>query len=201
MSMEALRMGRVIGDVVDSFTHDPTLRMEVTYYFNNSNNFLPSSAGGGPAAAANNSCRLFNGQELLPSALTSRPRVSIRGADLRSFFTLVMTDPDVPNPSDPYMREHLHWLVTDIPGTTDATFGRELVSYEMPMPKIGIHRFVFVLFRQKQRRSVAAAPPSPANDSWDHFSTRRFAEENELGSPVACVFFIAQRETASRRRR
>ncbi|VFQ74204.1 unnamed protein product [Cuscuta campestris] len=109
MSMEALRMGRVIGDVVDSFTHDPTLRMEVTYYFNNSNNFLPSSAGGGPAAAANNSCRLFNGQELLPSALTSRPRV--------------MTDPDVPNPSDPYMREHLHWLVTDIPGTTDATFG------------------------------------------------------------------------------
>ncbi|VFQ59191.1 unnamed protein product [Cuscuta campestris] len=196
MSMEALRMGRVIGDVVDdSFTHDPTLRMEVTFNF-------PSSAGGGPAAAANISCRLFNGQELLPSALTSRPRVSIRGADLRSFFTLVMTDPDVPNPSEPYMREHLHWLVTDIPGTTDATFGRELVSYEMPMPKIGIHRFVFVLFKQKQRRSVtAAAPPSStATDSRDHFSTRRFAEENELGSPVACVFFNAQRETASRRR-
>ena len=61
-----------------------------------------------------------------------------------------MTDPDVPGPSDPYMREHLHWLisflfvnsfmfnkeylhimisfsffriVTDIPGTTDASFG------------------------------------------------------------------------------
>lgn len=185
MSIEALIMGRVIGDVIDPFTHDPTLRMEVIFN-------LPTAAGP----------RLSNGQELLPSALTSKPRVFIRGADLRTFFTLVMTDPDFPNPSDPCMREHLHWLVTDIPGTTDATFGRELVSYEMPSPKIGIHRYVFVLFKQKQRRSVAAAaPPSTATNSRDHFNTRRFAEENDLGSPVACVFFNAQREAASRRRR
>ncbi|KAK4492264.1 hypothetical protein RD792_003067, partial [Penstemon davidsonii] len=51
----------------------------------------------------------------------------------------IMTDPDVPGPSDPYLREHLHWIVTDIPGTTDSTFGKEVVSYEMPRPKIGIH--------------------------------------------------------------
>lgn len=64
-----------------------------------------------------------------------------------------MTDPDVPGPSDPYLREHLHWyiyillkfqkntslhcivliyyvryrLVTDIPGTTDATFGKNML--------------------------------------------------------------------------
>lgn len=61
-----------------------------------------------------------------------------------------MTDPDVPGPSDPYMREHLHWfvshlfinfliklksyefififrIVTDIPGTTDASFGMNLI--------------------------------------------------------------------------
>lgn len=67
-----------------------------------------------------------------------------------------MTDPDAPSPSDPYLREHLHWyvshnvynssiiqililtismmynnvtnfmcirMVTDIPGTTDVSFG------------------------------------------------------------------------------
>ncbi|CAA3026703.1 Hypothetical predicted protein [Olea europaea subsp. europaea] len=106
----------------------------------------------------------------------------------------VMTDPDVPGPSDPYLREHIHWLVTDIPGTTDVTFGRELVSYEIPRPNIGIHRFVFVLFQQTARQTVS--PPA----SRDHFSTRSFAAENNLGLPVAAVFFNAQRDTAARRR-
>jgi phosphatidylethanolamine-binding protein len=34
----------------------------------------------------------------------------------------------------------------------------------------------------------------------DHFNTRQFAEENDLGLPVAAVYFNAQRETAARRR-
>nr|NP_001267006.1 protein TERMINAL FLOWER 1-like [Fragaria vesca]ADO64258.1 TFL1-like protein [Fragaria vesca]AEP23097.1 terminal flower 1 [Fragaria vesca]BAO93909.1 terminal flower 1 [Fragaria x ananassa]BAR63713.1 TERMINAL FLOWER1-like [Fragaria x ananassa] len=167
---EPLAVGRVIGDVLDSFT--PTTKMIVSY----------------------NSKLVCNGHELFPSAVTAKPRVEIQGGDMRSFFTLVMTDPDVPGPSDPYLKEHLHWIVTDIPGTTDATFGREVVSYEMPRPNIGIHRFVFVLFMQKRRQSVN--PPS----SRDHFNTRTFAAENDLGVPVAAVYFNAQRETAARRR-
>jgi phosphatidylethanolamine-binding protein len=72
--------------------------------------------------------------------------------------------------------------------------GKEVVSYEIPKPNIGIHRFIFVLFRQKSRQAVN--PPS----SKDRFSTRQFAEENDLGLPVAAVYFNAQRETAARRR-
>ncbi|GMN61070.1 hypothetical protein TIFTF001_030156 [Ficus carica] len=64
----------------------------------------------------------------------------------------------------------------------------------MPRPNIGIHRFVFLLFKQKRRQTVEAPP------SRERFSTRTFAEENELGLPVAAVFFNAQRETACRRR-
>ncbi|KAK9291062.1 hypothetical protein L1049_009247 [Liquidambar formosana] len=168
---EPLIVGRVIGDVLDSFT--PSIKMSVTY---------------------NNNKQVCNGHEFYPSAVTSKPRVEIHGGDMRTFFTLVMTDPDVPGPSDPYLREHLHWIVTDIPGTTDATFGREVVSYEIPRPNIGIHRFVFVLFKQKRRQTVT--PPS----STDHFNTRNFAAENDLGLPVAAVYFNAQRETAARRR-
>ncbi|OQU81511.1 hypothetical protein SORBI_3006G068300 [Sorghum bicolor] len=138
--------------------------------------------------------QVFNGHEFFPSAVLSKPRVEVQGDDMRSFFTLVMTDPDVPGPSDPYLREHLHWIVTDIPGTTDASFGTELAMYESPKPYIGIHRFVFVLFKQKSRQSVR--PPS----SRDYFSTRRFAADNDLGLPVAAVYFNAQRETAARRR-
>ncbi|KAK4776121.1 hypothetical protein SAY87_024082 [Trapa incisa] len=195
VNVEPLIVGRVIGDVLDSFT--PTIRMSVNY----------------------NGKHVLNGYELHPSDVTTRPRVEILGGDMRSFFTLVLTDPDAPRPSDPSLREHLHWIVSNIPGTTDASFGNnhhtiyiynhvddgrvimiataagsEVISYEIPKPVIGIHRFVFVLFKQKRRQMVSPPP------SRDHFSTRNFAAENDLGLPVAAVYFNAQRETASRRR-
>ncbi|CAA2995192.1 Hypothetical predicted protein [Olea europaea subsp. europaea] len=138
---------------------------------------------------------VYNGREFCPSAVDTRPRVEIQGGDMRTFYTLVMIDPDVPGPSDPYLKEHLHWLVTDIPGTTDATFGRELEIYEIPKPNIGIHRFVFALFKQKGRQTVHKPPASR-----DYFSTRAFAAENDLDLPVAALFFNARRETAARRR-
>ena len=63
--------------------------------------------------------------------------------------------------------------------------GREVVSYESPKPNIGIHRFTFVLFQQKKRQAMN--PPSTR----DYFNTRRFANENALGLPVAAVYFNA----------
>lgn len=72
--------------------------------------------------------------------------------------------------------------------------GREIVRYEAPKPVIGIHRYVFLLFKQRARHSVRAPP------SRDRFNTRGFCEEQGLGTPVAAVYFNAQRETAARRR-
>ncbi|KAI7730299.1 hypothetical protein M8C21_032381 [Ambrosia artemisiifolia] len=169
--IEPLVVGRVIGEVVDTFT--PSVKLDVTYNLNKT---------------------VSNGHELMPYLITTKPRVDIGGDDMRSAYTLIMTDPDVPGPSDPYLREHLHWIVTDIPGTTDASFGREIVSYETPKPVIGIHRYVFLLFKQKTRKSVS--PPA----SRDRFNTRSFSQENGLGLPVAAVYFNAQRENAARRR-
>ncbi|KAK3006283.1 hypothetical protein RJ639_017777 [Escallonia herrerae] len=169
--IEPLVVGRVVGEVVDTFA--PSVKMNVTYNCNK---------------------QVCNGHELMPAVVAPKPRVDIGGEDLRTAYTLIMTDPDAPGPSDPYLREHLHWIVTDIPGTTDASFGREIVSYEAPKPVIGIHRYVFVLFKQTARQTVRA----PA--SRDRFNTRYFSEENGLGLPVAAVYFNAQRETAARRR-
>ena len=84
--LEPLIVGKVIGEVLDHFT--PTVKMVVTY---------------------NSNKQVFNGKEFFPSAVAAKPRVEVQGGDLRSFFTLVMTDPDVPGPSDPCLREHLHW--------------------------------------------------------------------------------------------
>ncbi|XP_057470978.1 CEN-like protein 1 [Actinidia eriantha] len=168
--MEPLTVGRVVGEVVDNFS--PSVRMSVTY----------------------NNKQVSNGHELMPSVITTRARVEIGGEDMRAAYTLIMTDPDAPSPSDPYLREHLHWIVTDIPGTTDASFGREIVSYETPKPVIGIHRYVFILFKQSARQTVR--PPA----SRECFNTRDFSQVNGLGLPVAAVYFNAQRETAARRR-
>ncbi|KAK8669291.1 hypothetical protein V6N13_106726 [Hibiscus sabdariffa] len=168
---DPLVVGRVVGDVLDSFTRSISLR--VSY----------------PIREVN------NGVELKPSQVVNQPRVDVGGNDLRTFYTLVMVDPDAPSPSDPNLREYLHWLVTDIPATTGAGFGQEVVCYESPRPTIGIHRFVFVLFRQLGRQTVYAP-------GWrQNFNTRDFAELYNLGLPVAPVYFNCQRESGSGGRR
>lgn len=63
---DPLVVGRVIGDVVDYFS--PSVKMAVTY---------------------NSSKKVYNGHELFPSSVTTKPKVEVQGGDLRSFFTLV----------------------------------------------------------------------------------------------------------------
>ncbi|CAI0546928.1 unnamed protein product [Linum tenue] len=87
-AMEPLIVGRVVGEVVEMF--NPSVRMSVTY---------------------NSNKQVSNGHELMPAVVASRPRVDIGGDDLRTPYTLIMTDPDYPSPSDPYLKEHLHWYV------------------------------------------------------------------------------------------
>ncbi|GMH11419.1 hypothetical protein Nepgr_013260 [Nepenthes gracilis] len=168
---DPLIVGRVVGDVLEPFTRSIPLRVIYT------------------------SREVANGCELRPSQVDSQPRVEIGGDDLRTFYTLIMVDPDAPSPSDPNLREYLHWMVTDIPETTGTTFGQEVVCYESPRPTVGIHRFIFALFRQLGRQTVYAP-------GWrQNFSTREFAELYNLGLPVAAVYFNCQREGGSGGRR
>ncbi|XP_026434132.1 protein HEADING DATE 3A-like [Papaver somniferum] len=169
--IDPLVLGRVIGDVLDPFDRSIPIRIAYT------------------SRSVNNGC------ELKPSAVAEHPRVDIGGDDMRTFYTLVMVDPDAPNPSDPSLREYLHWLVTDIPGTTGTAYGQEKIPYEAPRPTMGIHRFVYVLFRQLGRDTVYAP-------GWrQNFNTRDFAEIHNLGLPVAAVYFNCQRENGSGGRR
>ncbi|KAF8411063.1 hypothetical protein HHK36_003602 [Tetracentron sinense] len=168
---DPLVVGGVVGDVLERFSS--SISLKVTY----------------------NSKEVSNGCEFKPSGVVNKPRTEIGGNDLRTFYTLIMVDPDAPSPSDPSLREYLHWLVTDIPGTTGTNFGQEIVCYESPLPTMGIHRFVFVLFRQLGRDTVYAP-------GWRHnFNTRNFAQLYNLGSPVAATYFNCQRENGSGGRR
>ncbi|KAK7304306.1 hypothetical protein VNO77_45174 [Canavalia gladiata] len=164
-STDPLVVGGIIGEVLDPFSS--SVSMSVVY----------------------NNSEVINSCEFKPSQIINKPRVDIGGDDLRIFHTLIMVNPDAPSPSNPCMKEYLHWLVTNIPATTGATFGQEIVNYESPRPTSGIHRIVFVLFRQFGRQ-IVHAPSSRQN-----FNIRDFAKVYDLGSPVAAVYFNCQRES------
>ncbi|XP_042432985.1 protein FLOWERING LOCUS T-like [Zingiber officinale] len=164
MSRDPLALSNVVGDVLDPFLKSAA--MKVVY----------------------NNREVTNGSELKPSAIANAPRVEIQGRDSRTLYTLVMVDPDAPSPSNPTKREFLHWLVTDIPETANSSYGNEIVCYESPRPSIGIHRLVFVLFRQSISQTIYAP-------GWrQNFNTRDFAAAHNLGNPVAAIFLNCQKE-------
>lgn len=65
--IDPLAVGRVIGEVVDSFT--PSVKLNVTYNLNKT---------------------VSNGHELMPNLITSKPQVHIGGVDMRSSYTIVI---------------------------------------------------------------------------------------------------------------
>ncbi|KAA8519896.1 hypothetical protein F0562_014194 [Nyssa sinensis] len=174
-SMEPLVVGKVIGDVLDMFT--PAAEFTVQY---------------GPKHVA-------NGCAIKPSAAVDKPIIQISGGSHAStnLYTLVMVDPDAPSPSEPTLREWLHWIVVDIPEGSDVTKGKELVAYMGPQPPTGIHRYVFALFKQDGMMVVESRPPDTARGN---FSTRQFAACNGLGLPVAAQYFNSQKEPAKKKR-
>ncbi|KAF4386926.1 hypothetical protein F8388_006881 [Cannabis sativa] len=172
-SIEPLVVGKVIGDVVDMF--NPTTEFTIHY----------------------GSKQISNGYEIKPSAAVDKPKAQILGPrNQANLYTLVMVDPDAPSPSEPALREWLHWIVIDIPEGFDATKGKDLVEYMGPQPPTGIHRYVLALFRQSEG-SMAGVP---APEIRSNFSTRQFAAHYGLGPPVAALYFHSQKEPATKRR-
>lgn len=64
---DPLVVGRVVGDVVDYISS--SVKMIVTY---------------------NPNKQVYNGHELFPAQVSFKPKVEVPGADMRSFFTLVL---------------------------------------------------------------------------------------------------------------
>ncbi|CAL0309431.1 unnamed protein product [Lupinus luteus] len=162
-----LAIGKVVGDVVDPFT--PATKITILY----------------------GNKHVSNGYDIKPSLAIERPHVRIIGAsNANNLYTLVMVDPDAPSPSEPTHREWLHWIVVDIPEGSDATQGRELVMYMGPCPAVGIHRYVFVAFKQTGGGLVEVGVPQGRQN----FNTRQFASLNNLGLPVAAIYFNSHKE-------
>uniref|UniRef100_A0A0E0ETS5 Uncharacterized protein n=1 Tax=Oryza meridionalis TaxID=40149 RepID=A0A0E0ETS5_9ORYZ len=163
---DPLTLSQVIGDVLDPFIKSAAMRINY------------------------GEKEITNGTGLRSSAVFTAPHVEIEGRDQTKLYTLVMVDPDAPSPSKPEYREYLHWLVTDIPEAIDAR--NEIVPYEAPRPPAGIHRLVFVLFKQEARQTVYAP-------GWrQNFNVRDFSAFYNLGPPVAALYFNCQKESGTK---
>ena len=104
-------------------------------------------------------------------------------------YSLLVVDPDHPEPSTHSFSQRLHYLKTNIPLSIASdqldlfseAEGEKVISWEPPAPPHGSfrHRYVFLLLRQP---SVVSVSPMPRDD----FDFRRYLEERQV-SPAAIV--------------
>ncbi|KAF5759901.1 putative phosphatidylethanolamine-binding protein [Helianthus annuus] len=97
----------VINDVVGNFMDPFVPTVTVTAYFGDH--------------------RLTNCSELRLATAQIAPRVVI-GGNQDELYTLIMVDPDAPNPNEPSSREVVLWIVTNIPGGTSTAEGSSVVK-------------------------------------------------------------------------
>ena len=97
----------------------------------------------------------FSGKEaannLRPRANTLKAPHVTYSSSQNELYTLVIWDPDAPNPS------FLHWLVVNIP-EDQVQNGETIVEYMPPTPPSGTHRYYVGLYRQPMTIQLSAEP-------------------------------------------
>lgn len=140
----------------------------------------------------------FSGNTLTPTEVKDEPHVHwpTEGDAPGTLYTLCLTDPDAPSRQEPTYREWHHWLVSNISGN-DVAKGETLSQYvgSGPPPKTGLHRYVFLVYRQPAGGPIKFDEPRLTNRSGDHrggFSIAKFAQKYKLGDPIAGNFYQAE---------
>lgn len=136
------------------------------------------------------------GNELVPEHVKDLPTVEYKEADPNAFYTLIMTDPDAPSRAEPTFREWHHWIVGNIPGN-NLNSGDTLSEFisSAPPKGSGLHRYVYLLFKQEQGKIDYSDRPHLIGTSAKNrgkFSTKDFVSKYKLGKPVAGNLYQAE---------
>lgn len=122
--IEPLIIGRVIGEVLDMF--NPSVNMNVSYNSSkqvaNGHELMPSVITAKPSVQIS-SGDMRTAYTIVSFVILYKTVCSLfvyyiyllflTRSFVFCFLSLkIMTDPDAPSPSDPHLREHLHWLVS-----------------------------------------------------------------------------------------
>ncbi|XP_074373978.1 protein MOTHER of FT and TFL1-like [Apium graveolens] len=163
-NIDPIYVRQVIGDIVDTIT--PCINMKV---------YIDGR-------------QIINGCTIKPSIAIVPPQIRFEGQAER-LYTLLLTDPDMPSPSNPTLREYIHWIVTDIPGSGAINQGNEILPYEPPTPIRGYHRYILMMFEQMTPLGLLSPPLTRA-----HFDHKTFVWRHQLGVPKAIAYFWAKKE-------
>ncbi|RUS16661.1 hypothetical protein BC937DRAFT_90948 [Endogone sp. FLAS-F59071] len=133
------------------------------------------------------------GNQLEVGDAAQEPQVTFFPDDTSASYTLVMTDPDAPSRINQQFGEWRHWIVTNIPGDNPSLTAAQLhTPYVPPSPgaNTGLHRYLFLLYRQTRGTTEFAAMSHERPDR-RKFKSREFAAENGL-ELVAANFFLCE---------
>ncbi|CAJ0950868.1 unnamed protein product, partial [Mesorhabditis belari] len=131
------------------------------------------------------------GNELTPTQVKDKPTVTWE-SEANALYTLILTDPDAPSRANPAIRECMHWVVVNIPGS-HVDQGDEAAEYiGSGAPEgTGLHRYVFLLYKQNGKVDAGFKIRKNSAEGRKNWSAAAFAEKHHL-SLVAGNFYQAQ---------
>lgn len=131
------------------------------------------------------------GNFIKPSDSAEEPEVTFIAPDENAHYTLLMVDPDAPSKENPIKSPYRHWVVANVPGTSNFSQSSVLSSYmgPAPPPKTKDHRYIFLLYKQPNLNS-SFSTLSQDTSCWDFKS---FVKENDL-ELVGVNFFISKND-------
>lgn len=136
------------------------------------------------------------GNELTPTQVKDQPTLEWTVDDSNSYYTLFMVDPDAPNRADPKFRSVCHWFVGNIPGTRVAEGDHRIAFAGSGPPQgSGLHRYIFLVYKQPQGKLDLSDAPRTSNRSRNNrlnFQHKDFVQRYGLGPLVAGNFYRAQ---------
>lgn len=132
------------------------------------------------------------GNELKPSEVQKQPQLNYT-FNAGSYYTVIFVDPDAPSRAQPILREFLHWLVGNIPGS-DVSSGKVIVDFMGSAPPMGsgLHRYTLLVFKQPTKIDFVDPVLTLTAGLRGKFSTKRFVAKYKLGTPISGNFYLAQ---------
>ncbi|KAG1047277.1 hypothetical protein G6F43_010265 [Rhizopus delemar] len=131
------------------------------------------------------------GNFIKPSDSAEAPKVNFIAPDKDSQYTLLMVDPDAPSKENPKLSPYRHWVVVNIPSSTDFAAASQMASYigPAPPPNTRDHRYIFLLYKQPAKYSNFQA----LSEEPSKFDYKAFVQNNKL-ELVSVNFFISRNE-------
>lgn len=100
---------------------------------------------------------------MTPTQVKDKPTLDWDAKD-DEFYTLLFVDPDAPSRAVPAYREVRHWSIVNIPGK-NVDKGETIVEFigSGPPQNTGLHRYIFLVFKQKTGKVNVADEPRTSN--------------------------------------